>query len=202
MSETKIKICGLHRPCDADYVNEALADYVGFVFYANSKRKVTEEAALALRHAINPAIETVGVFVDAPIDQIASVYSQKIISIIQLHGGEDNAYLEQLRKRMPKAVIWKAYQVRSSEDLKEAQASMADMVLLDNGYGAGVCFDWSLLVNFPRDFILAGGLTAENIPLAIAKFHPLAVDLSSGVETAGTKDKEKILAAVSAAKRS
>ena len=202
MSGTKIKICGLHRLCDADYVNEAMPDYAGLVFYPNSKRKVTEEEAFALRRAISPAIETVGVFVDASMDQIVGVYSQNSISIIQLHGREDNAYIKALRRRLPKAVIWKAYQVRSREDLREAQASMADLVLLDNGYGTGVCFDWSLLTNFSRDFILAGGLTPENIPLAIAKFHPLAVDLSSGVETEGRKDRGKIVAAVSATKRS
>lgn len=202
MSGTKIKICGLYAPRDADYVNEAMPDYAGFVFYPNSHRNVTEDAALALRRCINPAIETVGVFVDAPMDQMVRVYTKKIVSIIQLHGNEDNAYIEQLRKRLPEAVIWKAYKVRSSEDLKEAQTSTADLVLLDNGYGTGVCFDWSILESFPKNFILAGGLTVENIPLAMSKFHPLVVDISSGVETAGRKDKEKILAAVSAVKRS
>lgn len=202
MSGTKIKICGLYAPCDADYVNEALPDYAGFVFYPNSHRNVTEDEALRLRRSIRISIETVGVFVDAQMDQIVRVYSQNIISIIQLHGCEDHAYIKQLRKLLPEAVIWKAYKVCSREDLKEAQTCMANVVLLDNGYGTGACFDWSLLESFPRDFILAGGLTAENIPLAIAKIHPLVVDLSSGVETVGMKDKEKILAAVSVAKRS
>ncbi|MDF2838639.1 MAG: trpF [Evtepia sp.] len=202
MSTTKIKICGLFQLCDAEFVNKANPDYVGFVFCEKSSRYVTEEKAQVLRNAINPAIETVGVFVDAPMSQIEKVYRSDIVRIIQLHGSEDNAFIHELRGRLPEAVIWKAFKVCSKFDLDEAEKSAADMVLLDNGYGTGAVFDWSLIESFPRDFILAGGLTSENIPLAIAKFHPCGVDLSSSVETEGVKDKEKIFAVVSVAKRS
>lgn len=202
MRETKIKICGLFRLCDAESVNESMPDYAGFVFYPKSHRNVTEEMAQLLRKAMNPSIETVGVFVDAPIDQIVRIYCNNIISIIQLHGNEDDAFIGEVRKCLPNAVIWKAYKVRSKFDLHEAESSTADMVLLDHGLGTGASFDWSLLKGFSRNFILAGGLSAENIPFAIAQLHPFAVDLSSGVETGGIKDKEKICMVVSVAKRS
>lgn len=202
MNSTKIKICGLFRLCDAEFVNEAMPDFAGFVFYKNSARFVTEEMAETLRSDINPDIRTVGVFVDASMDQVERLYCKKTISIIQLHGSEKNAYIEELRKRLPGAVIWKAVKVRSSLDFDEASESVADMVLLDNGLGTGEAFDWSLIKSLPRKFILAGGLTAENIPIAIESFHPYAVDVSSGVETDGVKDKKKILAVISAVKRS
>ena len=200
MSGTKIKICGLFRLCDAAYVNESMPDYAGLVFYQNSHRYVTEETAKKLRIEINPTIKTVGVFVDAPIQQIKRIYQNNIVSIIQLHGSEDNIYIRKLRKSLPKAVLWKAYKVRSKKDLLQAEMSEADVVLLDHGYGSGVSFDWNLISGFSRDFILAGGLTAQNIPMAIKKFHPFAVDLSSSVETEGVKDKKKISAATSVVK--
>jgi phosphoribosylanthranilate isomerase len=200
MRETKIKICGLFRPCDGDYVSEALPDYGGFVFYEGSRRFVTEEQALALRQAIHTSIETVGVFVNAPMEQIEGIYEKGLISIVQLHGDEDNAYIEELGRRLPKAKIWKAFQVHSAEQLQQAERCAADLVLLDNGAGTGVPFDWALLKEFQRDFILAGGLTAENIPQAIEATSPYGVDLSSGAEEDGVKSRERILAAVAAAK--
>lgn len=202
MTGTKIKICGLFRQCDADAVNEAMPDYAGFVFHAKSRRAVTEETAEKLRSVLHPAIETVGVFVDASLEQIERLYRNKIISIIQLHGNEDAAMIEQLRKCIPKVVIWQAFKIQSKADLQKAEESSADKILLDHGAGTGVAFDWSLLDGISRDFILAGGLSPNNIPFAIAKHHPDAVDLSSGVETDGVKDREKIMAAVTAARRS
>ncbi len=202
MHKTKIKICGLFWLCDATYVNEAMPDFAGFVFYEDSHRYLTEEMAQNLRERIHPTIQTVGVFVDVPIEQIVSIYQKKIVSIIQLHGKEDDAYIEKLRAVLPQAIIWKAYKVRSAEDVKMAKESTADMVLLDNGFGTGVSFDWSLVADMNRQFILAGGLTSENICKAIEMFCPYAVDLSTGVETKGVKDKEKMVAAVEAVKRS
>lgn len=202
MSGTGIKICGLFRACDAESVNGALPDYAGFVFYEKSRRFVAPEQARALRAAIDPAIRTVGVFVDAEQEQIAALYREETIGIVQLHGGEDERYLTELRQLLPKAEIWKAFRVRSKEDLEAAAVSTADLVLLDSGSGTGERFDWSLLGRFPRPFVLAGGLTPENIPDAILRFHPYALDLSSGVESDGLKDRLKISAAVAAAKRS
>ena len=202
MSKTRIKLCGLFSPCDAGYVNRAMPDYAGFVFYEKSHRNVTPGQARALRRAIHPAIKTVGVFVDAPQEQIAMLQLDKIIDVVQLHGGEDDFLITHLRYTLPEAEIWKAFKIRSTQDLEAAAASAADLVLLDNGYGTGKCFDWSLIGDFPRPFILAGGLTPENIPEAVSRYHPYAVDISSGIETDGAKDRNKILAAVAAVRRS
>jgi len=201
MSGVKIKICGLFRPEDARAVNAAMPDYAGFVFCEASRRCVTPEAARKLRAALHPDIRTVGVFVDAPIGRIIELYADGILSAAQLHGGEDSAYIGALRSLMPGLTIWQAFKVRTADDLASAAESAADLVLLDGGAGGGQPFDWSLIQDFPRPFILAGGLTPETIPGAIARFQPFAVDLSSGVETDGVKDPHKIMAAVRAARR-
>lgn len=197
---TKIKICGLFRPNDAEYVNEALPDYAGFVFYEKSHRFVDENQAQVLRSKIDLSIATVGVFVNHDLQYIKKLYDNKIISIIQLHGDEDEAYIAELRKLIPKAELWKAFTVHSAEDILKAKECTADRILLDNGCGTGSCFDWYIFEDIDRQIILAGGLNAGNIPSAIEKFHPFAVDVSSGVETDKVKDREKLIAAVSAVK--
>ncbi|MGE4483896.1 MAG: phosphoribosylanthranilate isomerase [Oscillospiraceae bacterium] len=197
---TKIKICGLFRDCDAQYVNEARPDYAGFVIYPPSRRNISAEHAASLRRMISPDIKTVGVFIGADIDFIARLFKTGTISIAQLHGMEDKEYIDILRKAAPGCEIWKAFTVKSEGDLKNAALSNADMVLLDNGYGTGERFDWSLINGLSRPFILAGGLTPDNIGETIKRFHPCAVDISSGVETDRVKDKYKILAAVNTAR--
>lgn len=202
MMETKIKICGIFRPCDAEYVSAAVPDYAGFVFYEKSRRNITPERAWELRRAMPPAIITAGVFVEARKDWIAEIYQENIISVIQLHGSEDDGYIAGLRELLPDAVIWKAFKIRSERDLESAASCTADTVLLDNGCGTGQPFDWSLIKGFPRPYILAGGITPETIPDAVSRFHPYAVDLSSGVESHGLKNRRKIFAAVAAARTS
>lgn len=198
MSGTKIKICGLYRLCDAEYVNGAMPDYAGFVFYDLSRRCITPSKSKELREALCSKIVTVGVFVDSPKEKIAALYRENIIGGIQLHGSESDDYISDLRGMIPGAAIWKAYKIRSAANMEAAARSAADMVLLDNGYGTGECFDWSMIGGFTRPYILAGGLTPKNIPNAIDRFHPYAVDLSSGVESYGLKDRLKINAAVAA----
>jgi len=200
MNTTKIKICGLFRLCDADFVNQAMPDYAGFVFFEKSHRFVTEEQGKKLRENINNEISTVGVFVNHDFKYIKKLYEKKIISIIQLHGDEDEAYISALRNMLPKAEIWKAFTVRSSDDVLKAKNCIADRVLLDNGYGTGKCFEWSVVDNFGRQIILAGGLNADNIRPAITRFHPFAVDVSSGVECNKVKNRDKIMATVAAVK--
>lgn len=197
--KTKIKICGIKSPEDAEYCNEYKPDYVGFVFYKKSRRCVSEEKAEMLKKII-PDIKTVGVFVNENQDFISSLYNKKIINIVQLHGDEDEKYIKNLREKIPQAEIWKAFKIRSYADIESAKNSSADKIMLDNGYGTGESFEWSLIENITRDFILAGGLTPENIPEAIKKLKPYAVDISSNVETDGKKDKWKIKAAVEAAR--
>ena len=124
------------------------------------------------------------------------------ISVAQLHGHEDDRYLSALRSQAPGCEIWKAFQARTAADVEAANASRADLVLLDSGYGAGQTFDWSLAGGVTRPFLLAGGLTPANIPEAVRQLHPFGLDLSSGVETEKKKDRTKILAAVAAARSS
>lgn len=197
---TKIKICGLFRLCDAEYVNEARPDYAGFVFFEKSHRNVAKRQAAQLRKSIHSSIPAVGVFVNALQEQIVSLCREGVIQIVQLHGGESEEYIGRLKALLPDVPIWQAFRVRTPGDLTAAQQSTADLILLDNGYGTGETFDWSLISGITRPFVLAGGLMPQNIPQAIARFAPYAVDISSGVETEKQKDRDKILAAVAAAR--
>ncbi len=197
---TKIKICGLFRSCDADYVNESMPDFAGLIFYPKSHRFVSDENAESLRNKIDKRICTAGVFVDDDPNHIKSLHRRGIIDIIQLHGHESEEYIKKLRHEIPGAVIWKAFKIRGKSDVKKAEASTADAVVLDNGCGTGENFDWSLTEGFSRQFILAGGLCPENIKAAISRLRPWAIDLSSGVETGRIKDLNKIKAAVAAAR--
>ena len=192
----KLKICGLSRPDDIRYVNEACVDYAGFIInFPKSHRNVSPEKVLSLKKLLSPDIKAVGVFVDEEISVICGLYTEGAIDIIQLHGHEDNEYINKLRAHVPDAEIWKAFKIRSNDDILECVSSSADKILLDNGYGTGQHFDWSLVNNIERPFILAGGLTPENIPKAIRLLNPWGIDISSGVETNGYKDKNKIIAA-------
>ena len=196
---TKIKICGLSRECDIDYVNQAQPDYAGFILrYPKSRRNVRAAQAAALRAGLKPGIRAVGVFVDQPLETVLQDAEATGLDVIQLHGQENDAYIRALREQtgLP---IWKAFRVVTEEDLTAARASAADLILLDSGCGTGKPFDWALLAGFDRPYFLAGGLTPETIPEALRRLSPLGVDLSSGVETGGCKDEQKISAAVHAA---
>ena len=199
---TKIKICGLRRPEDIAYVNEAKPDFAGFIIdVPKSRRNVSREKVWELTALLSPEILPVGVFVNAPMETILSLVTDGTLKAVQLHGQESQSYLEELKKQVAVPLI-RAFSIRSPEDLTEAEKSPADFVLLDNGAGGtGETFDWSLLSSFDRPFVLAGGLRLENIAEAVSRFHPYALDLSSGVETDGYKDKEKIIAAVAAVRR-
>ena len=199
---TKIKICGLRRPEDIAYVNEAKPDFAGFIIdVPKSRRNVPREKVRELTALLSPEILPVGVFVNAPMETILSLVTDGTLKAVQLHGQESQSYLDELKKQVAVPLI-RAFSIRSPEDLTEAEKSPADFVLLDNGAGGtGETFDWSLLSSFDRPFFLAGGLRLENITEAVSRFHPYALDLSSGVETDGYKDKEKIIAAVAAVRR-
>lgn len=198
---TAVKICGLTRPEDIAAVNRARPDYAGFVFWPKSRRAVDAETALALRRALDPGIPAVGVFVDRPTEDILRLLRMGAIDIAQLHGHETPEDIIKLREYGGKPV-WKAFRVRSEGDVARAGTSPADLVLLDNGYGTGERFDWGLLSRpLGRPWLLAGGLTPENIPGAVRAFSPWGIDISSGVETDGRKDPDKIMAAIAAARR-
>ena len=127
-----------------------------------------------------------------------SLAADRSIALIQLHGQEDEAYIAALREKTDLPII-QAFKISCPEDAARAEKSSADYILLDNGSGGtGQTFDWSHLSGVTRPYILAGGLGPENLAQAVARLAPYAVDLSSGVETDGLKDREKILRAVAA----
>ncbi len=195
---TKIKICGLFREDDIDYVNEAGPDYAGFILhFPKSHRNLDPDKARILRNRLRPDIRSVCVLVDQSMKTAVRTAEYLRADVIQLHGHEDNSYIEELKERTGREV-WKAFRVREEGDLAAAASCRADQILLDNGYGTGRTFDWSKAETFDRPFILAGGLTPENIPEAVRKLHPVAVDISSSVETNGKKDRQKIFAVIRA----
>lgn len=195
--DTIIKLCGLTRPEEISVANELRPDYAGFVFWPQSRRCVTPEQAKALRAQLDPDVRAVGVFVDPDPDEVLALLEEGIIQVAQLHGQEDDVLLGALRARTT-APLWRAYKVRSETDLRAAEESAADLVLLDNGYGTGQTFDWGLLTGMERPFYLAGGLTPENVAEAVAEYRPAGVDVSSGIETDGVKDPDKMRAFVRA----
>jgi phosphoribosylanthranilate isomerase len=187
----KVKICGLSRPCDIEAVNEVKPEYIGFVF-AESRRKVTPQQALELRKMLGPDIIPVGVFVDEKAENIVSLMQNGIIDAVQLHGSENEKYIEKLKVLIKKPII-KAIAVQNEGDVQKWAATSADYLLLDNkGGGAGLSFNWNLIGKTDKPFFLAGGMNLENIKKAIEETNPFAVDVSSGVETDGFKDPEKI----------
>lgn len=189
---TKIKICGLFRERDIDYVNQYLPDYAGFVLnFPKSRRSLSPEKAGKLVRLLNPGILAVGVVVDQPLETAAELLNQGVADILQLHGSEDEAYIRALREKTGRE-IWKAFCVRSPADLERAKNNPADMLVLDNGQGTGEAFDWSLLSGFDRPYFLAGGLNPQNVVRAVKQLSPYGIDLSSGIETDGVKDKGKL----------
>lgn len=190
----KIKICGLFRSEDISYANEALPDYIGFVF-ARSRRQVTPEKAAELRKLLDSRIKAVGVFVDSDIDFISDLVHNSIIDAVQLHGAEDEKFALRLKERIPPEIpVIKAFSVSCKEDIDRAELFPCDFMLLDNGKGGtGQSFEWELLrENMPERVFLAGGVNTENIAQA-AELRPCCIDVSSGAETDGVKDKNKIL---------
>ena len=198
---TKIKFCGMMRPEDILAANALHPAYIGFVFAAKSRRAVTPEQAAALKRQLTPGIRAVGVFVDAPPAEVAALLAAGTVEIAQLHGREDEGYLRALRTLTDRPII-KAFRVQNAADLAKAAASSADGLLLDSGTGGtGTAFDWSLLRGFARPYFLAGGLNPQNVGTAIQALHPCAVDVSSGIETAGRKDAEKMAAFAAAVRK-
>lgn len=194
MTTTKIKFCGLSRNCDIETANVLSPDYVGFVFAKNSRHCVSFARAKELKALLAPGILTVGVFVNEDPRTVAAFLEAGVIDAAQLHGDEDTDYIRGL-KSLTKAPLIKAFGLRSIHDLPAVERCPADLVLLDSpGGGTGRLFDWQLLENIQRPYFLAGGLSAENVGEAIARLRPFGVDVSSGIETGGYKDREKMTA--------
>lgn len=200
----KIKICGLTRLEEMDFIKEAKPDFIGFVFAA-SRRQVTFQEAARLRENVAAGIAVVGVFVQEPVENVAGLLRDGVIDVAQLHGGETEAYLARLREKTTQPLI-QAVRVENVANLEAAQESLADFLLFDHqGGGTGKSFDWAYLRHFQeqrrregktwKPFFLAGGMDVGKVDLA-REFQPFAIDLSSGVETDGRKDRRKILEVV------
>lgn len=187
----QVKICGLSSLVDIDIVNKERPDYCGFIInYPKSKRSLSPEDLSPLLTRLGSHISPVGVFVDQPLDLVAGILNRTKIAVAQLHGKEDNEYIARLRLKTSKP-IWQAFEVTGIEDIDRAVNSQADLVLLDAGKGAGLAFDWTLLEGFPRPFALAGGLRLDKLERALRTGASL-LDVSSGVESGGKKDPEKV----------
>ena len=197
---TKIKLCGLTRISEIEAANELRPEYVGFVFAKGSRRAVSAETAALLKNRLRAGIEAVGVFVDEDPETILRLLDDGIIDIVQLHGSEGEDDIRRLRSYTEKPLI-KAFRITGARDVERALACSADYVLLDSGGGTGTAFDWHWIRPVKRPYFLAGGLDAACVGDAVARFHPYAVDVSSGIETAGAKDKNKMAAFVAAVRK-
>ena len=196
----KIKICGIRTPGDANAVNDAMPDFVGFILTEGYKRTVDEETVQLLNKFIDPMIRRVGVFVNDDANRIKRLVYNGIIDIIQLHGNEDDEYINDLKSG--KGSVIKVFKVDDNFDLAKAEKSPADMIMFDAGEGSGQKFDWNKIKDCKRPFILAGGLGPGNIKEAVETLKGsqlYAVDLSSSVDKGGHKDPDLVMEAVNEA---
>ena len=223
---TRIKLCGLTRIQDIEIANKLKPEYIGFIFWDRSSRNVSAIQAARLKGKLDPEIKAVGVFVNAPAEQVISYYNVGIIDIAQLHGNENEEYIKKLHDagltvikafKMKKTgeninlagngnieipekptgdVITETSGKSTDDVITEAVKSSADYIMFDQGKGEGATFNWQLIKGIKREFFLAGGLTPENIEKAVETVQPFAVDVSSGIETNGHKDPDKMAAFV------
>ena len=189
----KVKICGLRRPEDIEAANAAKPDFVGFIFVEGTKRYVNPDLAAKFRRDLAADIQTVGVFVNAPIEAIVAICQAGTIDLIQLHGEEDQAYIEQLKGQVDQDII---KSVAVGDELVVAP-NQADYLLFDSlspsRGGSGKVFDWQMVSAYQdKPFFLAGGLGVDNIEEALKVVRPYAVDASSSLETDGVKDPVKM----------
>ncbi len=207
----KIKLCGMMKPCDIEYANRVKPDFVGFIF-ANTRRKISAAQAKQFRKALDAEIPAVGVFVNEDISVITSLVQDGCIDMIQLHGEEDADYIRRLCEICDVPVI-KAVKVQTVEQIRQAAALPVDYLLLDTYRkgvlgGTGEAFDWELLREakaaagdttegalFGKPYFLAGGLHAGNLREAAA-LGSYGLDVSSGIETDGSKDFDKMVEVV------
>lgn len=191
---TRIKLCGMMRPADIETANALVPDMIGFVFAKKSRRAVTPEQAAALKAALNGKIRAVGVFVDAAPERIADLFDAGVIDAAQLHGSESAETVARLRRLTGgNCPVIQAVAMRTEADTARAASSPADLVLLDaKGGGTGTAFNWELAKRVSRPYLLAGGLSPENIGEALETLSPWGVDVSSGIETDGRKDSGKM----------
>ena len=200
-SKTKIKICGLRRREDILAVNEANPDYCGFIVeFPKSFRSVTADEVRELVKNLSPEIQPVGVFVNASMELVRSLLDDGTLAMAQLHGQEKESYIAELKAHTDKPVI-KAFCIKKEEDVRQAERSPADFILLDSGAGTGRTFEWEWIKHMERPYFLAGGIHIDNVEKALEQLKPYAIDVSSGIETEGRKDKRKMAAIMTAVRK-
>ena len=191
---TKVKICGLSTVEAVETAVLAGADYIGFVF-AESKRQVSLEQAQELAKRVTGKTKIVGVFVSPSLEDLEQAIGQVSLDMVQIHGTFDEALIPLISVPVIRAI--------QLSDQEAQVSSQADYLLFDAPVaGSGQTFDWDLLKDqkIQQDFFIAGGLTMDNVRQARETFQPYALDVSSGVETDGHKDIEKIKAFIEGAK--
>lgn len=205
---TRVKICGITNLEDAQIAIDSGADAIGFNFYRDSKRFVDERDAAVIIQRIQGAITTVGVFVNHSIAEILETQSIAKFDVIQLHGDETQRFVNELRSETNSKII-KAFRVSAEFDVESVDRYNVDAVLLDSFStmeygGTGNTLDWNIAAKAAArfsDVYLAGGLTPDNVALAIRKVKPSSVDVASGVESSpGKKDPSRVAAFIKSAK--
>jgi len=193
---TLVKLCGLRSIDDIRYANDAGPDMAGMIMAPGFRRTISKELARSMVEELSDNIRSVGVFVDQDAEDVIDTARYVGFDIVQLHGSEDEEFITAIRSSLGIPVI-KSFGV-SPDEIFAAKESSADMVLMDPGRGSGETFDLSLLNGLGRSIIIAGGLTPDNVGEAIRKVRPYGVDTSSGIESEGSKDREKMIRFVSA----
>ena len=197
---TKIKFCGLSRRCDIEAVNELKPEYIGFVFVKTSKRYVSFEKAEELKSLLDPKIKAVGVFVNEDLKRIEEICDKKVIDIVQLHGLEEEKELNYLRSRIVQPVI-KAFLYKKGRRCQTSGKKSGGFYFIGFGAGTGRTFEWEWIKHMERPYFLAGGIHIDNVEKALEQLKPYAIDVSSGIETEGRKDKRKMAAIMTAVRK-
>ncbi|MBU5459127.1 phosphoribosylanthranilate isomerase [Anaerostipes sp. MSJ-23] len=192
-----VKMCGIRRMQDVLYANEVQPDYIGFIF-AKSKRYIKPQDAAILQKQLDPSIKTVGVFVNEPVDSMLNTAKIVGLDVLQLHGDETEKEVKKIREKSS-LEIWKAVRVQTVEDIIKAEELLIDRLLLDSfskeAYGGtGKVMDIALIeqAKITKPYLIAGGLHRDNLQEIIQRLHPQGIDISSGIETDGYKDLEKM----------
>lgn len=190
---TKVKICGLTRLADVEIVNKYLPDYIGLIF-APSRRQLALAQAKEFARELSPEIKKVGVFVNSPREQVQELADACQLDILQFHGQESPEDCLGYSQK-----VWKGFSVKNAGSLKHIEHYQVDGILVDSYLpgipgGTGITFNWDLVTDLAKRhfLILAGGLQTSNVQQAIKQVQPGIIDVSSGVETDGIKDEEKI----------
>jgi len=197
MSQFRVKVCGLTRPGDAALAATLGADMIGLIFYEQSPRYVQADRARAIIAELPSAVTRVGVFVNEPAPSLLERARELQLDCVQLHGDESDDQIDRVRREGFEVI--KAFQILSGADWGKLYASHADFVMVDNATaeqpgGTGETFDWSLEPPRPiTNLVLAGGLTVDNLEDGVNRFHPVIVDVNSGVESSpGVKSRVKL----------